>query len=343
MGKTDLDKSRSTAAYLMIDRMSKNYRPIFIVGSPRSGTTLLRFILCSHPRIYIPEETGFIPFLKTDVNRKLTIDQTEKLIHRIGSLNYLWKDIIVDIDKFYFSLTDPTLRNVLDALYNLIIKPFGAVRWGDKTPLYVRYIPIITSIFPDAQIIHMIRDGRDCTLSAQKKWGATHIYMDNYYLLKNWDINVKAGIESGQSLQHDQYIEIRYEDLVLDQEITIQKICEFIGEDFSNEMLDHTVLAQKVGPGPNQHFEVLKPIHGESIYRWKTKMNSFNLRMSDYILGPTLQKLGYELSNAGTFTNLEWGKIFLLKQKYTLSEGIRRLLYAFNIFTLNRNMRRRVR
>lgn len=319
----------------------ENNRPIFIIGSPRSGTTLLRFILSSHPRIFIPGETGFIPYLAKNFKGELTRNQTEQLLRLIGKLNIHWKDLVTDINHFYQSLPAPTLRNVLDKIYKMIIKPHGAVRWGDKTPLYIRYIPSIISIFPEAQFIHLIRDGRDCVISAQNKWGKDHIYMDNYYLLKNWVTNVQKGINAGQYLNHDQYIEIHYENLVKNPLDTLQRVCEFVREDLISNMLDHTNLARKVVRDQNWHVEVLQPINRESVNRWKKTMTSFDQKMSDYIAGSTLKSLGYELCNAGTFSIVEWLKIIVYKFKYILTDSFRRLLYATNVFTLNRKKRQR--
>ncbi|RMF40576.1 MAG: sulfotransferase, partial [Anaerolineae bacterium] len=156
--------------------------PFFIVGHPRSGTTLLRFMLSSHPRLYIPEETGFIPFLlpRRMHHAPLSLAQTRRLLARIARLNYLWDGLVDDLPAFYAALPAPTLPVILDTLYRRQIAPFGAQRWGDKTPLYVQHIPLLADLFPGAQFIHIIRDGRDAALSARKKWG--YAYQDLTYL-----------------------------------------------------------------------------------------------------------------------------------------------------------------
>ena len=61
--------------------------PIFIVGNPRSGTTLLRYMISSHPRLHIPSETGFLPYLQVTPQALLAKDQVARLLHRIGTLN----------------------------------------------------------------------------------------------------------------------------------------------------------------------------------------------------------------------------------------------------------------
>ena len=333
---------RGSVTAIMTDAHTAEIRPIFVVGSPRSGTTLLRFMLSSHPRIYIPDETGFIPFLlkPSQLGQPLTHAEVEKILSRIAKLNYLWRDLVPDVAAFYQNLPEPTLTFLLDALYRQIVAPFKAGRWGDKTPLYVRYIPIIQRIFPAAQFIHVIRDGRDATLSAQRKWGLPRYwYMDNYYLLRNWVDNVNFGRKSGALLPEAQYLEIRYEQLVFDPERMLQQVCAFLGEAYDPAMLNHNHLAQQVGPGPDQHTEVMEPISTESVQRWKSRMSSLDLKIADHIAGSLLAELGYERYSPGQFTASEWFHFCFLALKYNLSAALRWALYAGGFFTLNRNMR----
>jgi hypothetical protein len=326
----------------MIDARAPEIRPIFIVGSPRSVTTLLRFMLSSHPKIYIPDETGFIPYLlkPSRLEQPLTLDEVERILGRIAELNYLWRNLVPDVPAFYKKLPVPTLAYLLDTLYQQIIAPFHASRWGDKTPLYVRHIPTLRTIFPAAQFIHVIRDGRDATLSAQKKWGLSqHWYMDNYYLLKNWVNNVTIGQKSGAYLSTDQYLEICYEQLVCSPDEILQQVCEFLGEEYDSAMLGHNHLAQQVGPGPDNHTEVMRPVSTASVQRWKFQMSNLDLKIADRVAGPLLVELGYERYCPGQFSVFEWSQICLLALKYKFSASLRWALYVAGFLTLNRNMR----
>lgn len=317
-------------------------RPIFIVGHPRSGTTLLRFLLSSHPRIYIPEETGFLPFLVPDreIEADLSLARVEQILERIGRLNRLWRGLVPDVPGFYQALPEPKLRHLLDALYKQQVASRGAARWGDKTPLYVRYIPTLDRIFPTAQFIHLIRDGRDAALSAREKWPGRRPYMDPYYLLKHWVRNVETGRTAGRALGGGRYLELRYEALVQDPRSALVEVCTFLGETFHPHMLDHVPLARQVGPGPQDHVEVLQPISTASTGRWKGQMSPFEQKLADRLAAPTLRSLGYELAGLGPFSAGErtWG--FFLAAKFLLLDSARRLLYALGLLTLNRGMRR---
>jgi len=317
-------------------------RPFFIIGHPRSGTTLLRFMLASHPRIFVPEETGFIPFLvkEKDVDGLLSISQVTAILERIGKLNYLWRDKVTDISGFYQSLPEPKLAFLLDEIFRHYTREQVVIRWGDKTPLYVQYVPILSKIFPDAQFIHLIRDGRDAALSARKKWPEHSGYMDLYYLLKNWVRNINTGRQVGEWLGIERYYELFYETLVTTPEETLKNLCSFLGEDLHTAMLNHTILAGEIGPGPNGHTEVLKPVSTASIGVWKRKMSPFEQKMSDRVAGRTLTGLGYELTGLESFDTKEQLHYLALATKFSAADSLRSLLYATGILTLNRTMRK---
>ena len=103
---------------------------------------------------------------------------------------------------------------MLDQLYRVKLVSHQAVRWGDKGPSYVRVLPQIDHVFPTSQFIHMVRDGRDCTLSAIKKWGRDNWYYDTYYLMQTWSRNIRAGQDAARWLGPERYLEVHYEDLV---------------------------------------------------------------------------------------------------------------------------------
>jgi hypothetical protein len=307
--------------------------PIFIVGVPRSGTTLLRFILSSHPRIYIPDETGFLPFINIDPDKTLNKSGVASLIKRIGILNKSWEGIIVDINEFYDELPEKKLYYVLTGMYKVIISPYHAIRWGDKTPGYINYIPHISTIFPNAQFIHIIRDGRDVTLSSINKWGHK-VYMDSVYLLNNWVKGVEEGRSSGSELGRDRYLEIFYEELIINTIPTINKISEFLNEGTHPNMYDHTKLSKQI-ISPSGHVEVRASITDSSVNRWKSEMSTFDKKISFRIASKTLQEFHYETPNHGQFTLNENIKFNFIRLRYKFFRSVRKVLYRLGFITLN--------
>jgi len=308
-------------------QIPRNKRPFFIVGNPRSGTTLLRFILSTHSRIYIPEETGFVPHLVGYLGHRLTRQETEKLVRKIGRMNREWSQLVTDFATFYEQLAEPTLTEILDALYRIRICNQGAVRWGDKGPSYVRCIPQLDRIFPQALYIHLIRDGRDSTISAMKKWRDQFWYFDTYYLMKNWARNIRAGQSAGQNLGHQRYLEIRYEQLVSEPEPTIRQVCDFLDESFEPAMLDHTGLARQL-VGPTGHFEVEQPVTRRTVGNWRRNMPLFDQKVALRVGGRELRKLGYETPDLPRMTLRERVQFAYLATRFLVNDTARQFLYA---------------
>lgn len=317
--------------------------PFFIIGHPRSGTTLLRFMLSSHSRLYIPEETGFIPHLltKAPFQAPMSLVDIEKCINTIGKLNYLWHGLVDNPVEFYKSLQEPTLPYLIDALYQIQIAPFNARRWGDKTPLYIQYIEQISQLFSQSQFIHVIRDGRDTALSARRKWHLERPYQDFYYLIYNWARNVNTGRQAGSALGSTRYIEIYYEELIDDPEQILKSLCQFLNEDFDPAMLDHTQLARQVGPGPDYHTEVLDPVRRDRSHQWQSRLNRTEKITADLIAGDLLEELGYQKAWAGKLTPRETLVYHFSKARFFLLDKLRTALYATGVLTLNRNMRKK--
>jgi hypothetical protein len=313
-------------------------KPIFVVGSPRSGTTLLRFILSSHSRLYIPSETGFIPHLDVAPGVTLSREEVTAVLDQIGRLNREWAGLVDDVIAFYRDLPRPTLPHLLDALYRRRIRGSGAARWGDKTPGYVLHIPRLHAIFPTAQFIHIIRDGRDVTLSAQRKWGAAW-YMDSYYMLRRWVEYVETGRENGRRLGPGRYLEIHYEHLVTQPETQVARICTFLEEEMHPAMLQHDQLAQRQ-IGPEGHVEVRNPISRRSVYRWSKEMSPFAMKLANEAAGETLDVLGYEPSPVSAMTQRERWRLYRLALKYALTQNAQRLLTRLGWLSLNRGKRR---
>lgn len=325
-----------------------NERPFFIVGQPRSGTTLVRAIANSHPRLFVPPETGFLPFLQIDGqapsgDRPLSREEMAHLLAQIGRLNFEWQDLVDDAAAFYGRLAgdpgSPTVSQALDALYRRVMGERGA-RWGDKTPGYVRYMPQIDRLFPHAQFIHVVRDGRDTALSAREKWEGRH--QDSYYLLQQWVESVSAGRRDGRRLGPERYREIHYEALVAQPEETVRALCDFLGESFHPAMLNHTRQFEASG-AVGGHPEVRNPIFTSSAGRWRREMTPFDRKLAHHLAAPTLRAFGYETPDPGPWTAGERLRLLFLALRYRLLSAVRRALYAAGVLTLNRGKRQKAR
>lgn len=309
--------------------------PIFIVGVHRSGTTLLRFMLSSSSRIYIPPESDFFPYFflqnpqqaleKKDVGRMLAI-----VFERYRFVRE-WKGEKPQLEAFLELMPDRSPAAFLDALYSLYAQQYGAVRWGDKTPIYTSYIDLIHEIFPRARFIHIIRDGRDVALSMLDKWGDKEFHVDTYYAARTWVRRIRQAQASGGWLGKGHYLELKYEELVSDPEASLLLVCEFLDEPFSEEMAAHHRMAREMIAAGDFHDPVRSPPNKSRISRWKGEIADRDLRLFQRVAGDLIAELGYEQVDPGTMGTGESLRYWLLLLKYEILQAGRRVLQAFGL------------
>ena len=208
-----------------------------IVGAPRSGTTLLRFMLDSHPNLAIPPETGFMalaPQLTGEGEALRNTFFTSVTTFPDGAP--VWPDFQVPPESFRRALheIDPfTIADGYRTFYRMYAARFGKPRWGDKTPRYGFHLQLIQSLLPEASFIHLIRDGRDVALSLRPLWFSPGSDMET--LAQHWKDAVVAGRSQGAACRR--YVEVRYEDLVTDPSGVLSSLCAFVDLDFDPAML----------------------------------------------------------------------------------------------------------
>lgn len=283
--------------------------PIFIVGCPRSGTTLLQWILKSHPRISFPSgESGFfIRFYRNigeygDLSR---VEDVERLLTDIWATkpDYFERmflgikfDPLKYAKQFHRQGCD-SITKIIDSLYLENAKAENKIRWGDKTPFYVLHLDKILDIFPTAQVIHVIRDGRDVALSLFGRKEDFGIY-NVYCAAKYWEQYVTAGQEFGKKFSNSTYMELRYEDIITDTAGTLKKVCSFLEEEFSVSLLNYQRATIK-GKTPM----LAEPIQKSNFNKWKKEFSLGQQKVFEKVAGNLLDKCGYEIRyRTGSFT-----------------------------------------
>jgi hypothetical protein len=190
--------------------------PIFVVGCHRSGTTLFRLILDSHPNISCGPETRFLREMET-----ITNDENWPRMSLYGFPKQWWYDqVAAFFDDFK---TEYAARH-------------GKSRWADKTPLYANHLDFIDAIFPDCLVINIVRDGRDVARSHRDTWG----YVSSLKAIEKWPRYIEAVEAFARHVGPDRLLEVRYEQLVADTEATMRSVLQWIGEPWADEVLHHT-------------------------------------------------------------------------------------------------------
>ena len=259
--------------------------PIFIIGCPRSGTTLLRVMLDSHPNIYCGPETHLIPKLKIFYD---SLDENWDFLQSFGLTKEDFNKKISEIFS-YFPEHNMKLKN--------------KIRWAEKTPEHLFFAEFIDQLFPQCKFINMIRDGRDVVTSFKKRWGSKTIP----YATKKWNKSMEKSYELRNTFDSNRYIEIKYENLVNNPEEITKKIMTFLNETWSQVLLEHQKqdhdyhfnlktgenIDQDKEKNPTRH-SPSKPIFKSSIGRWKNDLNIFEKAYSNTIMSKNLKKMGYK-------------------------------------------------
>jgi len=268
--------------------------PLFVLGVSRSGTTLLRVILDRSPGIAIPDETFFIPQLAH--RHSSPVDPAEFLddIRRLPRLA-AWD---VPAEDFAARLRPGmSVGEALAVVFSAYAAKHRKPRWGDKTPMYMRHLGLIERLFPDAQYVHLIRDGRDAALAfldmpegvVTRTWA--HPRSPAGFACE-WHTEVRRARELGRRLGSERYLEVRYEDLVVDTAGVVRSICEFADLPFEPGMLDY---ADAVDVSAKPHHQRLLQPPTSGVREWRAQMERDDALAFEAIAGDLLGELGYEL------------------------------------------------
>lgn len=298
--RTPFKKSSSKAKATKED----NDRPIFVVGCARSGTTLLEVMLHSHPRIALPPETRFLMKLYNeranygdlnDPGNRATMAAT--IVDRSGSK---FSDLQLDKETVRKAIIDgpPTIGSAAGIVFREYAARYGKPRWGDKRPNYISYIDQLIALFPDAQIVHIIRDGRDCVASLKRMSWWNHPFR---FSVSKWVNAIEAGNAARKKLRKDQYYEIKYEDLVTNPEKELRDLCQFLGEEFDEAMLEpHKTVALAVPKRKldTHHLNLkLNEISTGPVEKWREELAAKEIALVEKMAEKQLAQYGYTPSS----------------------------------------------
>lgn len=290
----------------------KNWNgPLFIVGNPRSGTTLLRLMLTSHSRLVIAPESGFITWWFNKYGN-WTIDSNSSRIDQYledlqSSRRFeFWNLKSVELKKYILSVRPQNYSELIQAVYrryNQTIDKGDAI-WGDKNNHYLNHIDRLNSLFPNAKFLHIVRDGRDVATSYQKLEAikdkvrlAPNLPSQIEDIAHNWNNNVTKINNSFRTLGNDKRYTIKYEELVCDPETTLKCICEYLHLEFEINMLNFHLVNQKHELVPKDYLhwkgETYNKLNTSAIGKYKTLLKEEEVKKFEKIALQSLKYFAY--------------------------------------------------
>ncbi len=316
---------------------------LFIVGTGRSGTSLMQSMLASHSEIaYLPETIFFRRFVVnkckgTHLNTWISEKNTPEII------TYLSGDR-------YFQRTGMDALNLLKhckskhpdssmALYSAMLEEKKQIDQcsivGDKDPKSIEHLPVLYAYNPEVFVIQMVRDPRDVLVSRKKaEWSKNHSLIKHLFAVR---IQSKLANQYFTKAIDRKYIKLKYETLIVNTELELKSICKKLEIDFESNMLDFHNAAKKLVSKEEYSWkkETTGDLLRDNFDNWPGALSKFEIAMTEAICKEVFVREGYEIS--GAFSDLTFGEKFRIKLYQILAIGAD-LVYA----SLNR-MKNRAR
>ncbi len=276
-------------------------RIFFVVGTSRSGSTLLQSMLSSHSEMVIPPETHFFHSYEF-LNRKFESDSSESFRERLLRFWYSGKTRIKDLGLDEKAVSEQAKELDLktpEELFTLQLtmyrKERGKKMIGEKTPRHIMQVKEILKVYPKAKFISMFRDPRAAAWSEIKAhFGSPSVLVTT----RRWREYVNMHEQLSSQLTDKQYMMLRYQDLIDDSEGMLKQICAFLGVNFEEQMLEYYKRDEKGFAEGEKSWKkgTLKPIQKDKNEEWKSKLTKWQISLVESMAGKNLQKMNYEKS-----------------------------------------------
>lgn len=278
-------------------------RPLFVGACPRSGTTLLRVLLDSHPDLAVPHETNFVrPLwwgrvgfgdLRDAANRRRA---AEAVFNARGTRDARLRDDRLTRAEAVarVAAAPPTLGSVIGACFALYAETQGKPRWGDKRPAYSGFIGPLFELFPDAQYVNVVRDQRGAIASQLgMSWDPPAVRFAT--ATARWEGAIERTDHFAGRLRPDQLLDVRYEDLVADPVPVLERICAFAN--LRADAVGAMIAAEDRERVRGRVFEeVNEPVTTASVERWRERLTPAQVALVEQATAPLLERFGYRPS-----------------------------------------------
>ena len=274
--------------------------PIFIIGTERSGSNLLRLILDVHPEVVIPHPPHLMKYFgDLDYGDLNTLDNlrtlSQDMVKLIDTHIFPW-DIALSSETLAKQALEPSHFGLVAAIYESVRSQHGVTRWGCKSTFMIKYIKETLSVYPKAQFILLVRDPRDVAVSARKSvFSPCHPYLS----AKLWNEQQALGRAAEAQLEPSQLYVLRYEDLLVDSEVVLHQICDFLKLEFTPSLLRffEQKEAKKSANLSESWGNTARPILKNNHQKFHTELSPKDIATVEKVCQDNMQHFGYALTS----------------------------------------------
>ena len=272
---------------------------IFMIGTQRSGSNLLRLMLNELPRIAAPHPPHILQRLMPlvpnygDLGKRENFAQLVEDVCRLVELNPVpWEGVTLNRLDIQSRCRRHTLMAVYEAVYDVMAEAWEARSWCCKSLANIQYLPEIEEHFQLPRYIYLYRDGRDVACSFRKAVvGEKHFY----HIAKEWAAAQQLALEMRERIDSSRFISISYESLTREPELTMRLLCKFLGVRFSPSMLEFykSDEARRAADSSQLWGNVAKPIMTNNTRKFLSEASESDVRIFESVAGDVLHALGY--------------------------------------------------
>ena len=289
-------------------KLLPNRAPVFVVGCPRSGTSLLASVLESRFEFAVPIETHFVPFfsdwlwlwgnLEQPRNRALLLKAiydfldllTPRMVRERDPVKVKAHSLLCTRPRFDEIVEETnSFAEIVKRLFSDFAQTQNKHHWADKSA-FSHPVPIegIVAHFPDAKVIHVVRDARDVVLSWTNSWIAP---ANLETAARLWARHVRTKRQWGDK-NPERYLEIRFEDLLLDTDGQIDRIGAFLNVTPAQGSDRRSDLALMMSEA-DTHRKLAGELDSSSVGQWRSKLPRADIEAIEALAGAELEALGY--------------------------------------------------
>ena len=295
--------------------------PIFIAGSKRGGTTLLRRIIDNHSLVTIPPPDWIYHSIYPILYSYGNLSQEENILELIKDIlripmGFKHWDIQESPREIYSLLPELSFRGVLVTVFRIYSNRFNSLHWGSKVPNNGFWAKEILDDFPKARFLFLYRDGRDVSIDMVNAWNM------NYYIACKWWMEyTQVMLESKNMLNSKSYYEIYYEELVAEPEKTLKNVCRFLDLKYEPFMLRYYEQEPDTYLKALTHAKTHKSITSEYVGMYR-KIPLADRQLQIALIGDTLKQLGYSVEDEPREIGF-WERLRYMKDQRSRNDELR--------------------